>query len=163
MTTVKKLRLLLWEECNRTCPYCVNQQWDLSALPKCRDFNGFDEVMLTGGEPMLHPERVLDVIRYIRKTVLAKIYVYTANVYDPLMALQVLAAADGITVTLHEPCDVSPFQLFAQATETFDRSKRVVVGPDVFLPSIPVGWLEKRIEKFVLDCPLPQGEIFRRW
>ena len=26
------LRLLLWEECNRTCQGCCNKDWDLSSL-----------------------------------------------------------------------------------------------------------------------------------
>ena len=34
----EKLRLLLFEECDRDCPGCCNRDWDLRSLPVCRDF-----------------------------------------------------------------------------------------------------------------------------
>jgi molybdenum cofactor biosynthesis enzyme MoaA len=53
---VKKLRLLVTERCARSCSGCCNHDWDLAALPTCESYAGYDEVLLTGGEPMLYPE-----------------------------------------------------------------------------------------------------------
>ena len=44
----EKLRLLLFEECDRDCPGCCNRDWDLRSLPVCRDFTPYQVIMLTG-------------------------------------------------------------------------------------------------------------------
>lgn len=62
---MRKLRLLFTKDCNRDCPGCCNKDWDLDHLPVCADFKPYDLVMITGGEPMLYPERLLKLIRKI--------------------------------------------------------------------------------------------------
>ena len=62
-----KLRLLLFEECGRNCPGCCNRDWDLQALPVCQDFTPYQIIMLTGGEPMLHPEIIHSAVTEIRR------------------------------------------------------------------------------------------------
>ena len=64
---MRKLRLLFTKDCNRNCPGCCNKDWDLDSLPVCTDFTPYDLVMITGGEPMLYPERLLHLIRRIRE------------------------------------------------------------------------------------------------
>ncbi len=46
MTDQKKLRLLLFEECTRSCPGCCNRDWDLQSLPVCRDYSPYQLIML---------------------------------------------------------------------------------------------------------------------
>lgn len=46
---MKKLRLLLHEECNRNCKGCCNKDWDLNALEIEDDFTDYDEILITGG------------------------------------------------------------------------------------------------------------------
>ena len=58
----EKLRLLLFEECDRDGPGCCNRDWDLRSLPVCRDFTPYQVIMLTGGEPMLHPEIIREAV-----------------------------------------------------------------------------------------------------
>ena len=53
--SIDKLRLLLFEECNRSCPGCCNRDWDLQPLPVCYDLPPYRIILLTGGEPMLYP------------------------------------------------------------------------------------------------------------
>jgi len=107
-----KLRLLLWEECNRSCSGCCNKDWNLAVLPVCSDYGSHDLIMLTGGEPMLKPHVLLQIIKEIRQQTAALIYVYTANVDDLDAAFAVLEAVDGITLTLHEQSDVDNMQEF---------------------------------------------------
>lgn len=76
----KKLRLLLFEKCNRNCKGCCNKQWDLSKLPIENDFTGYKLIILTGGEPLLEPDLVKNVIRMIRNKTDAKIILYTAKI-----------------------------------------------------------------------------------
>ncbi|MBU1087771.1 MAG: hypothetical protein KKD05_09695, partial [Candidatus Omnitrophica bacterium] len=58
---MKKLRLLLFTECNRNCNGCCNNDWDLKSLLNEHLFKEYSEILLTGGEPMLHPELILEV------------------------------------------------------------------------------------------------------
>lgn len=161
----KKLRLLLWEKCNRTCPGCCNKDWDLTNLQVVTDqeLQESNEIMLTGGEPMLYTTTLHVAIRHIRKMSDALIYVYTADVSNYKEALTVIAAVDGICVTLHNQADVAPFLLFAEKSSCLrQRSKRVNVFKGVELPSVPPNWICKNDMEWIQNCPLPDGEIFRR-
>lgn len=63
---MKKLRLLLFKECHRGCEGCCNKDWDLKSLLKADNFLPYDEILLTGGEPMLDPLLVIDAAERIR-------------------------------------------------------------------------------------------------
>jgi len=161
----KKLRLLVTRACDRNCPKCANKNHDLDALPVITGFGGFEEVILTGGEPMLKPELVLDTITAVR--VLnpdAKIYVYTARVGATDAALDVAFESDGMTVTLHEQADVEPFLAFAVVGKELlpKRNMRLHVFEGIKLPfSVLAGWKLKRCT-WVDDCPVPEDEVFGR-
>jgi hypothetical protein len=154
MQAVKVLRLLLFSSCNRTCPGCCNNQWDLDALPVATDFRGYDMVVLTGGEPMLNPRLVVEVATTIRRQSFASIILYTAK---PQKLPQVMLFLDGVTVTLHEQADVAPFL----ALPKLRGSRRVNVFAGVDVPDVP-GWTMKRNMEWIEDCPLPEGEVFMR-
>lgn len=156
-----KLRLLLWEECNRNCPGCCNKDWNLETLPVCRDFSPYDTVMLTGGEPMMCPPAVHNAVRTIRKDSDAEIYVYTAKV-DNSAAISVLSAVDGMTVTLHTQVDVEPFLNFTRAVANIDRSLRVNIFQGIEV-DVPPDWQIKRGMYWVKNCPLPEDEVFMRY
>ncbi|MFH2046138.1 MAG: 4Fe-4S cluster-binding domain-containing protein, partial [Pseudomonadota bacterium] len=102
---MKKLRLLITEECNRNCSGCCNKDWDLQSLIVEQDYTKYDLIMLTGGEPMLNYEETLSIIIDIKSKSKAKIIVYTAKIDKLSEVLSVLGFSDGITVTLHEPFD----------------------------------------------------------
>lgn len=55
MKYTNKLCLFLFEECHRNCDGCFNKDRDIKNLPLCNDFKDYDLIMLTDGEPMLHP------------------------------------------------------------------------------------------------------------
>ena len=118
---------------------------------------------------MLRPRVVHEAIRMIRKNSTAEIYVYTANVADVSRACDVLAAADGICVTLHHAGDVSDWERFAsaayQAGLALRRSLRLNVFTEIKLPDAmpPGGWKIKGNIKWIKDCPLPSSEVFMRW
>ena len=48
-----KLRLLVTEECNRHCPGCCNNNWDLKSLSVCKSYRDYEQILITGGEPLL--------------------------------------------------------------------------------------------------------------
>lgn len=163
-----KLRLLLFKECGRNCFGCCNKTWDLDALPvadKYDDFVGWDEILLTGGEPLLKPEVVVHVANYIRMTSAAKVFVYTAKTdYKPFV--QVMRLVDGMTVTLHEQSDVEKFALLNEILdyeELEGKSLRLNVFKGVQLTGIDLGkWKVKADMEWIENCPLPLNEVFMR-
>lgn len=166
-----KLRLILWEDCPRSCPGCCNNDFDIQGLPKISfyDLYSYDEIFLTGGEPMMHPDRLLEMLYVIATCSDAEIYVYTAKIDDLLAVVGILHACDGLTVTLHEQEDVKAFLKLNAFVNTFnmlEKSLRLNVFEGVKLPIPPYEmemWKVKKDIKWIKDCPLPEGETLMRW
>lgn len=162
----KKLRLLVTDKCNRRCEGCCNKEWDLHNLLVCNpeDYGKFDEIILTGGEPMLYPDRVVRTIHDIRREGSAKVYVQTAKVDDVYETERVLYWSDGMTVTLHDQSDVEPFLAFDRIAEMWmkkNMSLRLNVFNGIHI-RIPPHWDAKVGIEWIKDCPLPQDEVFMR-
>ena len=164
---MKKLRLLVTEKCNRACPGCCNKDWDLKNLPVCNDFTGYDEIMLTGGEPLLDVPRLLDLVARIREAHdQVKVLVYTAYAER---VLHVLPYVDGVTLTLHEPKGVSPLWELdnvldelqdAPWVENASLRLNVFKGITNVIPSTL--WQIKSDIEWLENCPLPEDEVFMR-
>jgi len=162
---MKKLRLLVTERCNRNCIGCCNKQWDLLTLPICEDFSSFDQIMLTGGEPMLMPQIVRSIIFKIRKTNQRPIFMYTAKVNDLQAILSTLFFLDGLTVTLHKQKDVKSFLKFNSILpDSCKKQLRLNIFEGIRISKIDLGkWIIKDNMKWIADCPLPDNEIFMRY
>lgn len=158
-----KLRLLLFPECNRSCEGCCNKQWDLNSIPKCEDFSEYSTIMLTGGEPMLRPEIIIDTIVKIREqNENAKIILYTAMVEG---LSRVIPFLDGLTLTLHDPLDIKPFEIFDQSMIGSSKfSLRLNVFEEVNYHDISCknNWQIKNNIQWIENCPLPEDEVFMR-
>lgn len=161
---MKQLRLLLFENCNRNCKGCCNKDWDLKNLPIVKSFAEYNTIMLTGGEPMLNPNLIVQTCKKIIKESLANIYLYTAKVNNINDVLFVLPYLDGLTVTLHEQKDVSPFLILDSLLEHYQQniSLRVNIFKNVKLPYTKSKWKIKDHIEWIKDCPLPENEIFMR-
>ncbi len=175
---MKKLRLIVWPNCRRNCPGCCNKDWDienLSAVVKVVgysrfvvDISEYDEIMLTGGEPMLYPDRLLVIINEIRYQTDAPIYVYTAELDETYLAMKVLEVVDGMTVTLHDQEDVEPFKRFMSFMPQSMREEKSL-RLNMFKGVHDIGgyygrnWRIKRDIEWIENCPLPEGEVLMRW
>ena len=80
---MEKLRLLVTTKCPNKCPMCCNNSWDFSKLPVVEHFN-YKEIMITGGEPLLFPEKLANLaesIKTVQKLAYGnkgKLFLYTA-------------------------------------------------------------------------------------
>lgn len=162
-----KLRLLLFEECNRSCEGCCNKDWDLGNLPVVDSFVGYDEIMLTGGEPMLRPDIIKSTIGKIRQeNSNAIIYLYTAKVDNVDDVLGVLKDLDGICITLHNQKDVDILNaLISKCHHKFvgkDMKLNVFSGIDYSSVEIEHFNIVKDDITWIKNCPLPTGEEFKR-
>ena len=163
---MRKLRLLITDECHRVCAGCCNNDWDLAALPVCASYEGYDQIMLTGGEPMLDPMRVYRVAREIEDSRSeAAVFLYTADTSNPLALVQLATVwLEGLTVTLHGQEDVASFLVFDEALRAARGycSMRLNVFRGVNVGDVS-RWETKRDIEWIKDCPLPKGETFMRW
>lgn len=162
---MKKLRLLLFEECNRKCPGCCNNDWDLSSLERETDYAQYEEILLTGGEPMLNPALVVTIALNIRRVSKAKIYMYTAKVDKVGAVLGVLFYIDGLTLTLHTQRDVGDFVRLNNVLGHGEIRKNfklnVFKGVDIGTVDTSI-WNVKSEFEWIKNCPLPTGEVFKR-
>lgn len=64
---MKIARVVLWLACNRKCPMCCNNNSDAIAaatrVPDMSHIRDYDQVILTGGEPMLAPDQLVERIK----------------------------------------------------------------------------------------------------
>lgn len=170
---MKKLRLLLFKDCNRNCAGCCNKDWDTDSLPQIQDndFKNYSTVMLTGGEPLLNPSILFRTIKRVREHTTAKIIVYTAETRCKYTILYLLQIIDGITLTLHSSKDIKSFielnNLLLQNKELIkDKSLRLNIFKEVnFHPEDENDfnlWVIKNNMVWIRNCPLPEGEEFKK-
>lgn len=163
---MKKLRLLLLEECNRTCEGCCNKDWDINKLETENSFDQYSLIMITGGEPLLVPVTLMLAISDIRDQTDAPIYIYTAMVKDSEYLKTVLRYVEGITLTLHEQKDAEAFQELNSTMSESERAKslRLNVFSNVDMTGVDTtGWTVKSGIEWIKDCPLPDDEVFKRY
>lgn len=166
----KDLRLLLLEKCNRNCEGCCNKDFNLKNLPIETQFAGYENIMLTGGEPLLDPFLIIKTIRIIKnQNKEAKIILYTAKTDTPYLLIPILMMLNGLTVTLHEQKDVKPFK---ELTKVLLHSKNDFKKTISFRVNIFKGinvrggianfWKVKDNMEWIKNCPLPTNEVFKR-
>lgn len=102
----KTARVIVTFECNRKCPGCCNTK-----LPGCRTIHNdeelmkYQEIVITGGEPMLIPGKVLEFTnRMWDRGYRGKIYMYTSFWNGKGVSKEILKELDGFTFTLHAEC-----------------------------------------------------------
>ena len=166
---MKTLRLLMTEDCNRNCEGCCNKDWDLKNLPVETNFRKYDEIVVTGGEPLLYPPDLMALVYDIRtQNPEAKIIVYTAKTNDVKALLSVLAVVDGLTITSHDLQDLMNFMAFDVAIPDYLRYKSLHLNVfegiinGLFSETYKTNWKIKNNVKWIKNCPLPENEVFRR-
>lgn len=102
MTTA---RLIATRKCHQQCSYCVNTQYKNVYNINCFDeLATFDEIVVTGGEPMLWPGRLARLLNCVEASnKLANLYIYASvwTTHTPYSDY-ILDSVDGVTFTLHD-------------------------------------------------------------
>lgn len=166
-TPKKTMRLIVTERCDRDCTCCCNKAHDMESVPHAVPsmFKGYDQIILTGGEPLLYPNdtlHIIGLIRYVNPK--AEIIVYTAKVNEPALLAHVLTKVDGMTITLHTREDVAPFYDCEQIIDILDmngKKLRLNIGMGVEVTP-DAHWRTKNMI-WDKDCPVPANETLMRW
>lgn len=169
----KKLRLLVTANCLNRCPLCCNKQFNVNDIPVVDRWD-YEEIMITGGEPMLYPDRLERLCKGIREVteqmgLRPKIYLYTSRCWWNDIDRAIRYYADGIVVAPHSSDDVKIFRqtnnnlLKYRYGKYLECSLRLKVFPEVrdALPENLKCWKVEHSE-WIENCPLPNGEDFRR-
>jgi pyruvate formate-lyase activating enzyme-like uncharacterized protein len=96
------------------CPMCCNKQFSVKDIPVVDRWD-YDEIMITGGEPMRYPDRLKRLCRGIREVteqmgLRPKIYLYTSLCYWGVIDSMIQYYVDGIVVAPHSSDDVKYFR-----------------------------------------------------
>jgi len=156
-----KARVIVTYKCPRNCEGCCNKDWAHEPAKPIQHFN-YEMVMLTGGEPLLFPDKIIELTHQIKSNGGGRIVLYTAMM-DGL--LDVLPYVDGVTLTLHDHSAVDEFNLWAfkHDKELWNSGKSLRLnvfreaeeGKEIF--NSGVFKIKNNIE-WLKDCPLPEGE-----
>ena len=164
----KKLRLIVTEHCDRNCEGCCNKDVDMASLPYCEDYTPYGMILLTGGEPMTDPEKLVKVINEIRRQTDAPIILYTADLTKPLELFMIMALIEGVIVTLHDKTDVPFFYDFdkkfqAPAKMILNNRLRLNIFKEAGFVAAKPYWDIKADMEWIQNCPLPAGEVLMKY
>jgi MoaA/NifB/PqqE/SkfB family radical SAM enzyme len=161
-----KARLLVTYKCPKNCDGCCNKEWKGPMPTIATNYKGYEEIMLTGGEPMLYPAKVISLLRKIKaENPHASLYMYTAT-YNPKDLKEVLPLLDGVCITLHAPEDIIQLQgIYPYMLLNPNKSFRINVFDNINTSMLDFTKLPHvRVKQMVWikDCPLPTNEEFIR-
>ena len=175
---MQTVRVIVTDECNRHCKGCCNNYLGEVDPVEFEDLLKYDEIVITGGEPMMIAERVVEFVHRLRFSgFTGKIWLYTANSrrLDKYWAVGLLIDdVDGMTYTIHnEPldrlrkdlADLRRLDKYLAEHDRAGKSDRLYIDSRVYdeeyVKSLAYQWAEiKPLEwKENGDCPLPENEV----
>lgn len=112
--TKKIIHLMITEKCNRKCPDCCNNQYDMTAIEKITEdeLREAEIIFLTGGEPFAYADPCT-LAFFIKKNFpnIKKVFVYTnaIELADYLMANHI-KNIDGLTISIKNRKDKQVFE-----------------------------------------------------
>lgn len=132
-------RVIVTYQCNRSCLGCCNgHDNDIKKISNVDELLKYDEIVITGGEPMLIKEKLFDFLLQLRNMEYnGKIYMYTAFWNPGIYSNEILQSLDGITFTIHADstdADIVALKSLSRQTRLADPkfSSRLIIDSRVF-------------------------------
>lgn len=133
-------RLIVTYRCNRSCPGCCNEHGNsVREIEDIQELLKYDEIILTGGEPMLLGFKLGQFISTIREEgYKGKIYIYTAFFDEKsILHRNIIKNSDGITYTIHaesNDVDIKALKSLSEmpALQWEDFSSRLIIDSRVY-------------------------------
>ena len=174
--TEKKIHLLVTIFCDRNCPDCCNNQYDMTTIPVVteEELRNAEEIYLTGGEPFAYADPCRIAWR-LKKDYLniKKVFVYTNATElafyiakkQTLFTLSSFNDLDGLTVSIKDEKDRWYFDYIVKIKEINELESNILY---VF-PNIPgcdhfdnLGNFIKKDRYWQKDFTPAPDSIFRR-
>ena len=161
------IHLMITDKCNRRCPDCCNNQYNISDIPVAtsKDFIEAKHVYLTGGEPFAYGDPCLIAERLkMYYPNIEKIIVYTnaLELYQYLNKNE-LFAIDGLTISIKNSLDAFVFNNYLSKDKRILslNSNRLYVFEGFENVECPDS-IEKMIRTWQKEFIAAPGGIFRR-
>ncbi len=168
----KSARVIVTYKCNRKCENCCNEYIKNVPEVQFEDLLKYEEIIITGGEPILIAPRVVEMIHRLRAQKFeGKIWLYTATFTAGHWANEMLIRdVDGITYTLHAEYSNKDISRLRRLTkflkdEGLSGSYRLLIDSrvmnDISLRDIKGidSWTSIRALKWKSEeCPVPDNE-----
>ena len=169
----KTARILITTKCNRSCPGCANDLFiasgNMLTMNNITEVYKYDEIIITGGEPMLRPDLVLKTIEEIKLYSKAPIFMYSSTIrIDNDNALKVLEMINGLTYTVHYEYtekDEKMLRVLSYILDKFNLNSRLLIDSRLahILEKKNIKWENWNSIKLLEwqddgDCPLPSHE-----
>lgn len=124
--TKKVIHIMVTSLCNRKCPLCCNNQYDLNSIPYVTDeeLKEADTICITGGEPFAYSNPC--EIAFLYKTKypnIKKVYVYT-NALELANYLHdggTIYSIDGLTISIKDEIDSLYFKRYLYTNEVINN------------------------------------------
>lgn len=172
---MKKARIVVTLECNRDCENCCNKEGVFNQhkiLGNITDVLDYDEIIITGGEPMLIWDRVYNLIVFIRDAgYCGRIYLYSAlyNWHLERAYSLILDIIDGLCFTVHneakdrEIMELKELSESSMLEDNKNKSLRLHIDSRLYdsydFSNIDFSnWTVVRKLKWLENCPLPENE-----
>lgn len=165
-----KVRLIVTYKCSRDCPGCCNKNWkydppvELGVLYS----DELDEFIITGGEPMLFPVQLRELLKSYQPFRIRgiKIYLYTAYIPYAIPFIEnILPLIDGLHYTIHDNEESANLKVFQEKicltvpSIWRDKTFRLDIFPKVtYINLMPHMWQRIQFKSWIKDCPLPKDE-----
>lgn len=159
---MKIARLLITSACNRKCSYCVDKNFSIPAKPiqlaqipfLAKDF---DQILFTGGEPLLRPQLTLEALQASSK--IPTKYLYTAFPSPAILDLLFQNGLSGLSYTVHVPQTAQSLRQIFRIEEVLARyphtNNRLMLDPTYAnMPHSSELWKEVRVKYW-----RPAGEL----
>ncbi len=160
----KIARLIITLDCNKKCSYCCNTPKMLASATRINNLSAlknYDGICITGGEPMLNPNRTANIIVEL-SSYNKPLYLYTALFHPELYTI--IPFLKGIQYTLHTGCtdiDLQSLLYMEGLIPQFpEKSYRLYIQKDIDqqIHIVPSFWDRLEIKDWIEDCPLPKNE-----
>ncbi len=169
-----KARVIVTLECNRHCENCCNTGdafFDHKWLNDINELLAYDEIIITGGEPMLISNEVVIFVHELRRNLMytGKIYIYTA-LYNQSLRFEYLDLfnyINGLHYTIHAEAEDQEVMELKQLSEILPRQRglsfRLAIDNRLYkrfdFSNIDFSaWSVIRKLQWQVNCKLPEDE-----
>ena len=176
---MKTARLMITLDCHLNCELCCNKHESIKnqikKIPNVQYLidEGYQSVSITGGEPLTHPNLLMQVVKKLGKAGIT-LYLHTAygiRVLTFRQRLQVFQYCKGISYSIHKNTpgylQDEILQEINALKDLEDVSIRLWVGEDVVIKDT-VLYSKRTFDKFLTigkilpegQCDLPEDDLF---